>query len=267
MCWSFPRAREGGASAGGFDRRCRRGAIGSAAARPDRNRGRGSALAMCWSVSSRARGRRLGRRFRSAVPARSYRVGRGTTRSKPWPRVRVSHVLVRFLARARAAPRPAVSIGGAGAELSGRPRHDPIETAAEVGVACVGLAFPRRGIGSRSAGVPARNGGRPMKENKATANNRPVSSFRRVKLKGTSTRQQLGRTDEMQLLTLLVWGIFCQEVWVGRRIFSFVSFFARSEGSFLRLVGSRDDDQRGARLQSAEQSRHNLVFGGSRPKP
>jgi hypothetical protein len=50
------------------------------------------ALAMCWSVSSRARGRRLGRRFRSAVPARSYRVGRGTTRSKPWPRVAVACV-------------------------------------------------------------------------------------------------------------------------------------------------------------------------------
>jgi hypothetical protein len=104
-----------------------------------------------------------------------------------------------------------------------------------------------------------------MKENKATANNRPVSSlYEESDSKGTSTRQQLGRTDEMQLLTLLVWGIFCQEVWVGRRIFSFVSFFARSAGSFPRLVGARDDDQRGARLQSAEQSRHNLVFGGSK---
>ena len=37
--------------------------------------------------------------------------------------------MVVFLARARAAPRPAVSIGGAGAELSGTLRHDPIETA------------------------------------------------------------------------------------------------------------------------------------------
>ena len=36
--WSFPRAREGGALASGFDRRRRRRAIGSAAARPDRNR-------------------------------------------------------------------------------------------------------------------------------------------------------------------------------------------------------------------------------------
>ena len=34
-------------------------------------------------VSSCARGRRLGQRIRSAAPARSYRVGRGTTRSNP----------------------------------------------------------------------------------------------------------------------------------------------------------------------------------------
>ncbi len=68
----------------------------------------------------------------------------------------------------------------------------------------------------------------------------------------------------MPLRILLVWGIFCQGVWVGRRIFSFVSFFARSEGPFLRLVRSGDDDQRGARLQGADQSRHNLVFGWSK---
>jgi hypothetical protein len=74
----------------------------------------------------------------------------------------------------------------------------------------------------------------------------------------------LSRYSRSKLLRCLVWGIFCQEVWVGRRIFSFVSFFARSEGPFLRLVRSRDDDQRGARLQGAEQSRHNLVFGGSK---
>ena len=34
-------------------------------------------------VSSCARGRRPGQRIRSAAPARSYRVGRGTTRSNP----------------------------------------------------------------------------------------------------------------------------------------------------------------------------------------
>ena len=36
--------------------------------------GKGSALTVCWSPPSRARGRRLGRRFRSAAPARSYGV-------------------------------------------------------------------------------------------------------------------------------------------------------------------------------------------------
>ena len=88
ILWSFPRAREGGASASGFDRRRRRGAM--AAGQPS------DVLARCWIlasaerdrsfesarkegrvthfvvVSSRARGRRLGQRIRSAAPARSY---------------------------------------------------------------------------------------------------------------------------------------------------------------------------------------------------
>jgi hypothetical protein len=90
-------------------------------------------LARCWILASAERDRS----FESA------RKG-----------VRVSHVLVRFLARARAAPRPAVSIGGAGAELSGRPRHDPIETVAEGGCGVCALWHFRLGdrllIGGRA---------------------------------------------------------------------------------------------------------------------
>ena len=74
MCWSFPRAREGGASAGGFDRRRRRAAIGSAAASPDRIPPAEVRVRVnCLLVAALARARNcLGRRFRSAAPARSY---------------------------------------------------------------------------------------------------------------------------------------------------------------------------------------------------
>ena len=45
LCWSFPRAREGGASASGFDRRRRRAAMGSARHEPIETAGRGVAVA------------------------------------------------------------------------------------------------------------------------------------------------------------------------------------------------------------------------------
>ena len=55
----------------------------------------------------------------------------------------------RFLVRARAAPLgQRFRSGGAGAELSGRPRHDPIETVAEGTVACVRSGISGWVIGS-----------------------------------------------------------------------------------------------------------------------
>ena len=72
-------------------------------------------LALCWILALAERDRSL----------KSARKGG-----------RVNYVHGRFLARARAAPRPAVSIGGAGAQLWGLPRHEPIE-----------IRWPRGGCG------------------------------------------------------------------------------------------------------------------------
>ena len=63
FCWSFSRAREGGALASGFDRRRRRAAMGDCSARADRKRWPGVAVACVrsgisgWVIGLLIRGR------------------------------------------------------------------------------------------------------------------------------------------------------------------------------------------------------------------
>ena len=73
-------------------------------------------LALCWILASAARDRSLNLHLKGAA----------------------FHSWLRFLARARAAPRPAVSIWRRRRQLWGLLRREPIETAGRgVAVACV----------------------------------------------------------------------------------------------------------------------------------
>ena len=81
-----------------------------------------AALPMRFSFPRAREGGPFGQRFRPAAPARSCRVGRFTTRSKPAAEGRPAfHLLVPFpRAREGGASASGFRFGGAGAELSGR---------------------------------------------------------------------------------------------------------------------------------------------------
>ena len=88
------------------------------------------------------------------------------------PRVRAALAICSSFPRARAAARPAVpSQGGAGAELSGRPLHDPIETAGRVVYRRLSPTFPAgemvffipwRVVAEKSGAAPFGFGGAPL---------------------------------------------------------------------------------------------------------
>ena len=89
----FPRAREGGASASGVSiRRRRRAAMGTVRREPIETPLAEGRVNFVMVVSSRARGRRVGRRFRSAAPARSYGVCSARADRNRWLRMAVACV-------------------------------------------------------------------------------------------------------------------------------------------------------------------------------
>ena len=218
LCATFPRAREGGASASGFDPAAPARSYGDCSARADRNRwprggcgvcalwhfrlgdraldpwacGRRTARGQSWSpvlADAEARRRFLfgtwrsggggalrqqplataGRRaaFGCARTLLDFGIGRARplfeSARKRWPR---STFAPRFLVRARAALRPAVSIRRRRRAAMGTVRREPIETAGRgVAVACVrsgisgwaiGLLIRGRAGAERRAANPGR---------------------------------------------------------------------------------------------------------------